>query len=211
MVSRAQRWLFAIFNVCLWSGAALADECPPEKFLLTESTQLLAKDAVRLAFIERMDKSSFENAQKAEKNGVSIPINGIPASAYRNVDEAKQAGRKESEERKFNYDHDQSYWLLKNEVSKEGGKDYTTCLDNQSPGVHLSLVSETGSTYKVALRLRNLTEFNWRKPSLKGFEMTSPLRSANWTRLAHTHFCSIARTRKRRVRSSYLSGRLGTR
>jgi hypothetical protein len=174
MFSPAQRWLFAIFSLCLWFGAALAEECPPEKFLLNESTQLLATNQIRLAFVERMDKSSFENAQKAEKNGLSLPINGVPISAYRNVDEAKQAGRKESQERQFNYDQDQSYWLLRNEVSKAGGEKYTDCINNLSAGVHASLVSQEGHIYKMALRLRNLTEFNWKKPSLVGFVMTSP-------------------------------------
>lgn len=173
MVSRAQRWLFAIFNLCLWSGAALAEECDPEKFLLMEKTNLLKNDMVRLAFVERMDKSSFEAAQKAEKTGVSFPIYGTPIGAYHDVDEAKQAGRKESQEKRFNYDRDQSYWLIKNEVSKEGGKRFTDCLNSQSAGLHLSLVSETGPKYKVALRLRNVTEFNWKTPKLENFVMTS--------------------------------------
>jgi hypothetical protein len=127
----------------------------------------------------RMDKAEFEAAQKAEKNGVNIPIYGVPIGAYHDVDEAKQAGRRESQERRFNYDSDQSYWLIRNEVSKTGADALLKCFNTQGSGLRIWLESQAGQLYRVNLLLRNATEFNWKKPSLDNFVMTSAPPDAN--------------------------------
>jgi hypothetical protein len=79
----------------IMSSAAFAD-CPPEKFLLDEKTDLLQQDEIRLAFVESMNQEQFEQAQKKFGAGASFPIDGVPINVFLNLSDAKSGREKRS-------------------------------------------------------------------------------------------------------------------
>ncbi|WP_140942867.1 hypothetical protein [Prosthecodimorpha hirschii] len=157
------------------SSAAIAD-CLPQNFLLEERMELISDHSIRLAFIESMSQSQFDNAKKKFSGGASFPINGIPINGYSNLESAKAAGRSEASARGFTLDQSGSTHLIANRLSESGANAYIACLKEQGPGISLWVANATGNRFQVAVLFRpGDSNLQVRPFGLDNFKMISKL------------------------------------
>jgi hypothetical protein len=124
-----------------------------------------------------MNQQQFEAAKKQFGSGGGFSIAGVNISGYANLNDAKEAGRREAREKRFNYDQRQSSYLLQNRVSSAGSEAYIKCLENENTGLRAWLQDKAGSIYKIAFKVKpgDPGDFTLKDPAMKNFKLASKI------------------------------------
>jgi hypothetical protein len=111
--------------------------------------------SVKLAIIDNVDQSNFEELRKKFSGNIIIPIGGTPidfGATYESFDQRRSSLH---EEYRSNYSKEESRYSLRIRFSSESGSAYRACLDTYErglPGLHLSAKNVTDEDLTVVLK-----------------------------------------------------------
>lgn len=118
--------------------SALAVDC--KSVLVSSSVSYQHSDTVRLATLDLIDRSNFEENKKSFSGGLDIIVEAVPLSGYANYDEFSQARSRDFQKHSFSFERSESTNLVAQFVPDAAFKAFSDCVRDQSRqsfGLHL--------------------------------------------------------------------------
>ncbi|MCR9278989.1 MAG: hypothetical protein NXH85_13540 [Pseudomonadaceae bacterium] len=138
--------LNALFSV---NSAHASDTFGCEVALVETNINYQFDSTLRMSMLHLIDRQSFNERRKSGGGGFTIPIKGVPVSAFADYDTFDQARQKEFEKHSFNLSKENAQTYLATYVPEGGFKAFTDCLRikaQSTNGLHL-IQKEVTPTY----------------------------------------------------------------
>jgi hypothetical protein len=113
---------------------------PCEAALVSDVESFASQDASRLAFLQIIDKETYERLKNGGGLGASIPVDGIPLKATANWEKFREARNREFQKTEYSYAEDKARSYLRTQLSPVGAEAFIKCVEANAvanTGVHL--------------------------------------------------------------------------